>query len=320
MIIEHVIVRAPSPPTGIEPLVRTRPKAMLPVVGKPMIARVMDGFYQVGIRRFTVVVGEHEGTVVEWLNTRWHADAKINFALQGHRRGTASTLFATRHLIDGPFIITPCDTLVPEEHIANLCRYFETYKVDATVLSVYNDEQQRIEGVSVLLDPRGQVLYVTEKAAPGHQGNLTALPIYGFTPRVLEYLDRVPVEETGGRPLTTAIQMMIDDGQPVGTVETEWAAYIHTPDDLFEANMYFLSQLSKPSILSEIPASAMITPPVHVDPGVFVGERVKLGPNVYLENGTEVGQDAVLSNSVVLGRQIAGRKRVEGPVVSKDIL
>jgi mannose-1-phosphate guanylyltransferase len=319
MIIEHVIVMAASPGRDMESLTRTRPKAMLPIVGKPMIVRVMNSFYKAGIRRFTVVVGEREGSVAEWLSSKWHPDAQLAFAPQGHRRGTASTLFATRSLIDGPFIIASCDTLVPEEHVTRLCQYFEKYPVDATALSLYYAPEQVTGVVSVLLDPRGRVIYISEKKAGGHQAHMTALPIYGFTPKVLDYLDRVPVvEESGERPLTTAIQMMIDDRLPVGAIEAAWAFYLDTPDALMRASRHFLSQLKMPSLLSDVPTSVEITPPVHIDPGVIVGERARIGPNVYLETGSVIGYEAVLKDALVLGRQVGSKQKIEAEIVDKD--
>ena len=89
----------------MESLTRTRPKAMLPILGKPLIAWVMEGLYRADIRNFTLVVGEHEGVVIEWLTSKWHQDVHFTFAPQGHRRGTASTLIAARGFIDQPFII-----------------------------------------------------------------------------------------------------------------------------------------------------------------------------------------------------------------------
>ena len=58
-MIEHVLVMAAGRGQRMGNLTRTRPKALLPIMGRPMIVRVMDCFYEAGIRRFTVVVGEH---------------------------------------------------------------------------------------------------------------------------------------------------------------------------------------------------------------------------------------------------------------------
>lgn len=314
-----MIVMAATPARQIEALTRTRPRSMLPVVGKPTIARVLDSYYQVGIRRFTVVVGERDGDLAKWLSTRWQADVKLNLAPQGYRRGTASALYATREYIDAPFILTSCDTIVSVEHIARLYQYFETYRVDATVLSLLHGPTNPESPISVLRDPRGQVFYISEKPAPGHQANLFALPIYGFTPKVLDYLDRVPVdEESGERSLSAAIQLMIDDGLPVGAIEAEWALTIRTPADLMQANRHFLSRLSRPSLWSDLPRTAVIKPPVHIDPGVKVGAKARIGPNVYIETGSVIGQEAVLKNAVILGKQIGKGIVIDGEIISND--
>lgn len=318
-MIDHIIVMAASPSRGMESLTRTRPKAMLPILGKPMIAWVMDTFYRTDIRRFTVVVGEHEGSVVEWLSTKWRQDVQLRFAPQGHQRGTASTLFATRSLIDSPFIITSCDNLVPDEHIMRLAWYFESHPRDTAALSLLYDPQEAPETAGVLLDPRGNVIYISEKPIGAHQDFMTTLPVYGFTPDILKYLDRVPVmEEIGGRVLATAIQMMIDNGQIVGAVQADWSIQLETPEDLLAANMKFLRDMEASSVQSELPPSVQVTPPVYIDPEVVVSNGVHLGPNVYLESGSMIGANCEIKDSVVLGRQISRDQRIEREIVNTD--
>ncbi len=318
-MIDHVIVMAASPSRGMESLTRTRPKAMLPILGKPMIAWVMDGYYRTGIRRFTVVVGEQEGSVVEWLSSQWHQDVELRFAAQGHQRGTASTLFATRSLIDAPFVITSCDNLVPDDHIMRLAWYFESHPSDAAVLSLFYDPHEAPETAGVLLDPRGNVIFISEKPIGAHQDFMTTLPVYGFTSDILKYLDQVPVmEEIGGRVLATAIQMMIDDKKLVGAVQAASRIRLETPDDLLDANMKQLQELEAPCVLSELPLGVEVIAPVYIDPGVVVNNGARLGPNVYLESGTIIGANTVVKDAMVLGRQISRDQYIEREIVSTD--
>jgi NDP-sugar pyrophosphorylase family protein len=284
-----------------------------------MISRVMDGYYKAGIRRFTVVVGDQDGSVVEWLLSKWRSDVKVHFAPQGHQRGTASTLFATRSFIDGPFIISPCDTLASESHATKLSQYFDTHPSDVAVLSLRCAPDEAARSAGVLLDPRGHVMYISERPIGAHQDYMTALPIYGFTPRVLEYLDKVPVlEESGERALAVAIQMMIDDGNPVGAVEADWSMRIDTPQQLMDANFQLLEKSGTSHLLSELPDSVKVTPPVYVDSDVIVGNNVKLGPNVYLEPGSVVGPNAILRNVLVLGVRVGGGQEVTDKIISRE--
>nr|MBN1229631.1 NTP transferase domain-containing protein [Anaerolineae bacterium] len=320
-MIEHAIIMAASPSRQMKSLTRTRPAAMIPALGKPLVAHVMDGFYQAGIRRFSVVVGEREGGVAVWLSSNWHRDVELSFALQGHQRGTASALFAARKMITAPFVISGCDNLVPEDHVADLCQYFDNHPQDAAVLSLYYSPDEAGKSAGVLLDPRGYVMYTSEDPFAAHQDFRTALPVYGFTPQVLDYLDRLPVKEMSGeRALTTAIQMMIDDGAFVGAIETPTRIRLETERDLLSAATHLLARQAAPAILSDIPDDITINPPVHIDPGVVVNKNVTLGPNVYLETGSTIGRGAVIRDAVVLGRQVAAQKIIKDMVVYEDQL
>jgi len=318
-MIDHVIVMASSTGQGMEALTRTRPKAMLPLVGMPMIARVMDGYYKAGIRRFTVVVGEKEGAAAAWLSTQWHTDVRLQFAPQGHQRGTAATLFATRALIDAPVIVAPCDVLVPEEHVKKLALYFETHPSDVAVLSLFYAPDEIGQGASVFLDPRGNVMYISESPTGAHQDNMTALPVYGFTPHVLEFLDRVPVmEDSGERVMATAIQSMIDGGQVVGALETGWRTHINVPDDILTASILLMAGYEQSVLNSSIPDTVTIVPPVHIDSGVTITAGAVIGPNVYLETGTVIGANTQVSEAVILARRIGPGVIIQREVVNQD--
>jgi NDP-sugar pyrophosphorylase family protein len=317
-MVEHVVVMAAGEGRRMGDLTRTRPKAMLPILGKPMIARVMDGFYQVGVRRFTVVVGQHEGSVAGWLSRKWHPDAALHFVPQGYRRGTAAALLAARDTIDGCFILTSCDNLIPERHAARLVGHFEARPGDVAVLSLIYAPDQVATSAGVLLAPDGHVASIAEKPTDAHPNFLTSFSVYGFAPHILDYLDRVPMSASGERVLTDAIQAMIDDGLAVGHTEAEWRQHLTHPEDLLQVNMRYLSELNETSLLSELPPSVQVISPVRVDSGVTVGQGVRLGPNVYLEAGSVVGQAAELSYCVVLGCTVGARQRVTDQIVGQD--
>lgn len=318
-MIDHAIVMAASPGRKMEQLTRTRPKAMLPILGNPLIARVMEPLYQAGLRRFTIVMGEREGDIATWLHEHWHKDVSLGFALQGHQRGTASTLFATRHLIDGPVIITSCDVLLQPGHIAGLRSYFEVRSVDVAALSLFTAPDEAAEVAGVLLDPRGQVFFISEKPMGAHQDHRVALPIYAFTPRVLEYLDRVPLDKISGeRVLSAAIQLMIDDGGLVGALEAPWRLRLDAPDDLRAANVHFLSQSGQSVIESKLPDSVRIIDPVYIESAVSVGMNAVIGPNTYIESRSVIGAGTHIHGSVVLGQTVGANLHIEAELIDKE--
>jgi NDP-sugar pyrophosphorylase family protein len=299
-------------------LTRTRPKALLPVMGKPMIARVMDRFYEVGVRRFSVVVGEHEGGVAAWLSQKWHVDVSLNFVPQRFERGTAAALFAARKMIDGPFILTSTDNLISEDHATALLEHFDKHSGDIAGMSVIYSPKEVSESAAIILDPKGYVAYIAEKPGEGYQEALTAISVYAFAPRVMDYLEEVHLSKRGERELTSAVMAMVDDGQPVGHVMAKWRHHVSYPQDLLAVNLHYLQEERDTHILSDLSKRVDIIPPVRVDPSVSVGRGSVIGPNVYLESGTVVGQNVRLQNVIVLGQTISAGQTITDEVVNES--
>jgi UDP-3-O-[3-hydroxymyristoyl] glucosamine N-acyltransferase len=104
----------------------------------------------------------------------------------------------------------------------------------------------------------------------------------------------------------------------VGAVKVVGCVELDGPDDLLAANMRALAGLDQPVLLSDLPPSTTVVPPVRVDAGVAVGERVRLGPNVYVESGSRIGREVTLRDSLVLGVRVGSGQQIEGQIVSRD--
>lgn len=317
-MIEHVVVSATGGDQHMGSLTRTRPKAMLPIMGRPLIVRLMDRFYDAGIRRYTVVVGEQEGEVVSWLSSKWHVDVQVDFAPQGFELGTGAALLAASNTIDGPFILAASDNLISREHARDLAAYFERRANDIAGLSVIDAPQEIGLSAPVILDPMGYAMYIGEKPGEGYQADTAAISIYAFSAEAMNYLDRMPRSGAGEREVSTLMMAMIDDGQQVGHIKADVRHHISTPEDLLRANMHYLSEGRDAHILSDLSKDVFLIEPVRVDPRVTIGQGSIIGPNVYLESGTVVGQDVRIENAVILGRTISTGQTIFNEIVNEQ--
>ena len=75
-MVDRAIVLAVGSTSHQSQLIYDRPRAMLPVLGKPLVARTMERFYRAGIEKFTVIVGYDEGAVASYLNAHWFPKRK----------------------------------------------------------------------------------------------------------------------------------------------------------------------------------------------------------------------------------------------------
>jgi NDP-sugar pyrophosphorylase family protein len=318
-VIQQGVILAAGRGTRLGQLSKDRPKSMLPVLGKPIIVRVMDRLREAGIRRFVVVIGENEGAVAAYLSSSWYPDTEIKFALQAIPTGTVDALqLATLH-IDSPFLLTSVDNLTTTDHIQNLMARFAEPPGQIATLSLLPATPDQIRRSADVIIENDQVIAIEEKPAEP-RGAWAAIMVYAFSKKFLDYLPQVKVSPRGEREIVSAIQAGLADGGRVNFAITDSRLHLTREMDLLTINRSFLQEGRDTHILSEIPGSVTITPPVRIDPHVSVGQGARIGPNVYLESGTTVGQGAVIENSIVLeGGVVPAHEHCREQIIAHEV-
>jgi len=294
--IEQAVILAAGRGTRLGDLTRERPKSMLPVLGQPILARVMERLGAAGARRFVLVVGPRDEEAARSL----HVDGadEIVVAVQPSPTGTVDALLCAAPALDGAFLLSSVDNLTSPAHVRALAaRFTATAPVAALSLLPANPEQIRRSSGVVVGD--GRVLAIEEKPADP-QGRYAAIMLYAFAPDFLRYLPGAPVSPRGEREIASAIQASIAEGRAVTYAIAEERLHLTHELDLLAINRAYLRAGADAAILSDLPPSVTITPPVRIDPGVTVGAGARLGPCVYLEAGATVGAGASLEDCVVL--------------------
>jgi NDP-sugar pyrophosphorylase family protein len=314
--IRQAVIVAAGHGASLGPLTQDRPKAMLPVLGKPIIIRLMDRLREAGIGYFVVVVDEHEGGIASYLNSSWAPNVRVKIVIQPSPRGTADALRCAASAIYGPFLLATCDTLVPTEHIPALMRRFQEFDGDM-VLSVVPATSEQAADLPTILADGQRVTGISERKQRSRR-DLAALTVSACGKRILNYLDdpsRGP--QHNDQSMITAVRGLIAAGGKVSYLSAVWHMRLASELDLLAINKRFLREDRDTHILSELPGSVQVMPPVRIDPQVSVGQGAKIGPNVYLESGSYVGHDAVIWDSMVLrNAAVANGEVVHGQIVS----
>ena len=296
-MIEQAVILTIGRGMRLGSLTKDRSRAMLPVLGKPLVVRVMDRLREAGIKRFVVVVGEHEGGVVSYLNTSWVPDAKLSFVLQTEPRGMGHALSLAAPKLDSAFLLASIDHLTPMTQVQQLLKRFDDYHGDMVLSSISTLPDETPRG-AVLTTKGSQVTAIADRTIE-HREHI-AFMLYACGRRFLDYISpRTPITYADPE-LSAPIQALINDGGQVTFATSEWHLPLTDERDLLAINRRFLREGRDAHILSELPASVHITPPVRIDPKVNIGLNAKIGPNVYLESGASIGHDAVIWDSMVL--------------------
>ncbi|MCZ7544916.1 MAG: NDP-sugar synthase [Anaerolineae bacterium] len=220
--------------------------------------------------------------------------------------------------LDGPFLFTACDNIVPPNHVPALIKRFDAFKGDIVLSLIEATPEEISRSANVEVEGDRVVRHVEKPPVEAVTSNLLSIMIYACSPAVLEGLDRVPVSARGEKEFAHVIARFINGGGRVSFVRTAWRLHLTQDQDLLWINRCLLDEGRDAHILSELPGSVTIRPPVRVDPRVSVGQEAHIGPNTYLEAGCTVGQGAHVSNSVVLaGGVVPAGAVVNGQIVAR---
>jgi len=115
------IILAAGVARRLAPLTDHTQKSLLPVGGRPILARMLEALHAVGVRRAVIIVG-HCADQVRALATRAPADLAVEcLDNPAYQQGSVLSLLTARNLIrGGPTLIMDADVVFPREFLRRL--------------------------------------------------------------------------------------------------------------------------------------------------------------------------------------------------------
>lgn len=226
----RAIVLAAGRGRRLEPVTLTRPKPLLHVAGRPILAHVLDRLARIGIDDVVVVVGHLGEQVAAYLDTRPGPKPKV--VVQSPLRGNGDAVRAARDYLEGPLLVAFGDTIVRGD-LTPACRG------GVAAIAVARVEDARSYGV-VEVDRDGWVRRLWEKPAvpPSHDA-VAGTFVFPEGRRLRDALDEMADRGLAGRDgevwLTDVVQHMIDRGERMRTFRVEAFYDCGTPERLAEA-------------------------------------------------------------------------------------
>lgn len=299
----QAVILAAGKGTRLHPVTATRSKAMAPVAGKPIVHRVMETLMAHGISSFILVVSPEDEEIRAYFAEQGPPAVDVSFVDQTERLGMAHALGLAAPAINGPFILSACDNLVPESFIGSLLSQFENAACNA-VLSLKPVAEERIPSVGIVdIEDDGLVRRIVEKPSIEEApSNIGSMPLYLFSQKLLDYLPRVQPSPRGEYELQDAIQMLIEEAGRVYGVFTETRLQLTNTADLLNLNRHYLTVDAASQIqqASKMGAKTVLNAPLRIEAQVTIGNGCSIGPNVVLEKGCVIGEGVSISDAMVL--------------------
>lgn len=321
-LIDSAVILAISSPTTDSKLREQRPRAMLPALGKPMVVRVMDRLYRAGIRRYQVIVGINEGPIASYINKKWMPDATVEFILKSNQSlGLLISQIARK--ADNPFLLVGYNSFTFERFIKTLYRQHDETPdhliVAGARLSLSPDAPSNRYGRV----ENGLIKDIGSQKVEDNDYFLTEHAICGT--HFIEHMKNLDDRQAtayGVSWFDIIKNYILSKQSKISLAETSWILRVESDRDLLTLNKRLLDDSHDGHVLSELPYSAKIIPPVRIDPQVSVGQSVIIGPHVYVERGSSIGYGAKIKNTVVLERgNVPADSDIDGTIVtSKGVI
>jgi len=300
------LVLAAGEGSRLRPFTFSRPKHLIPLLGKPMIQYAIDDLVNSGVSDIGIIVGYFGDLIRDVLGDGSKFRAKLTYIIQEKRLGIAHAIhLAIDHgFVNKPFIVYLGDNILSSGVGRHLEKFRERGSEVYILLSRVKDPSKF--GVAVLKN--GRIERLVEKPKE-YVSDLAVVGVYFFRdPDLVEKAFRTLKPSWRGEyEITELIQWFIDnDYQVEYDVITGWWKDVGTYDGLLEALYLLLDNVNERlegDIRGEVIGRAIVEKGAVVEGRVYgpayIGKNVNVGRNATIEHFVSVEQGAkVLSGSI----------------------
>jgi len=288
------------------PHTRRRPKPLIYVAGRPILAHLLDPLPAVGITDVVVVVGYLRDQIEAYLGARPGPPAWV--VAQERALGNGHAVYVARDWLRGAVLIQFGDT-IPEVDLRGL--------VAQRTASI---------GVTEVHDPRGYGIVETDGGGrarrlwekPAHPPSNRAVAGTFYFPdaaplgEALDAMIAAGASRDGEFWLTDAVQWMIEQGNEVRTFPVDRFYDCGTVERVLIANRELLGA-GHP--VPSFPGTAIV-PPCAIDPDAAVRDA-RIGPYVTVAPGARIARarvrDAIVHPGAVLEDADVAHAIIDGP-------
>jgi mannose-1-phosphate guanylyltransferase len=312
--------------TRLRPLTEKRPKPVLPLVGKPFIAYMLDWLREHGVDDVVMACGFEPEALRETIGSG-DAQQRVRYLVEPDPRGTAGAIrFAEEELAEQFFVLNGdvlCDldlTALMNEHTENQA---------LATIGLFPVSDATGYGL-VRRDDEGWVTEFAEKPDPATAaagGNINA-GAYVLEHAVVEQIppDRdVSIERD-------VFPTLIGRGLRGVPLDGYWLD-IGTPDRFLQASWDILERRVETEVgkraapdgllisdSAEVAPEATVRSPAFIGDGVVVEAGAEVGPRAVIDQGARISADAVIERSLIgEGCSVGAAATIRGAILAPRV-
>ncbi len=283
------------------------PKPMMPVGNKPLLVHQIELLRDLGVTDIVILIGHKGFEIARALGDGSSLGVHLRYAEQTEMLGIAHAVGQLESTVSKPFMLFLGDIFFIAKDLEGMFDQFEQQGGGAVLATkIENDPLAIRRNYSVQTDDTGRVVRVVEK--PRHVSNkLKGVGLYLFDLAVFDAIRRTPRTAMRNEyEITEAIQVMINDGEYVSTVNAVHDDINVTfPSDVLSVNLDYARSEPNGNIISE---DADVHPEARLE-NTIVGAGARITGPTFMRNcvvveRSEVPERESYENVIVVGGKV----------------
>jgi NDP-sugar pyrophosphorylase family protein len=297
------IIPAAKKKDSLFPFSETKPTALMPVAGKPVVKHNIEALRENGVDEIYIVTNYREEMFEEEFGER----TDVNLVHQDELDGTASAVEECS-FIEDDFIVVNGDVIVSEN---DLSRLIEKFKSGSTsILATYENRPEKFGVLSIENDHVSSI----EEKPDDPENALINTGIYAFSPKIFRRIDSLNQEDTS---LTDAVQRTVEEEEAYFVIAEDYWVDIGSGEKLWEADRVKRENIQETSIHED----AEVSEDAVLDGDVVVGEGAEIESGVTVKGKTYIGENCVIqSQTVIKNSTVMEETQLEQCSIEKSLI
>jgi UDP-N-acetylglucosamine diphosphorylase/glucosamine-1-phosphate N-acetyltransferase len=296
----EAVILAAGEGQRMRPLTATRPKVMLPIVGKPILEHLLIEAKAAGVLQFIFVVGYCDKQVRSYFGDGKKWGVKIDYSEQRKQVGTADAIRMVATVVKSNFLVINGDVIINRADIKRLMKSIHN------TIGVFEVKDPAGLGIVELSGVKVVGIYEKSHRPPSHMANAG---LYLFTPEIFKAIDKTEKSPRGEYEITDSLKILMSGKSGLHHIQLKsWQDFSY-PWDLLRANETMMTAL-KSKNLGEVEDNVVLKGAVvigkntivksgaYIEGPVIIGEDCRIGPNCYIRPSTTIGNDCHIGAGV----------------------
>ena len=289
----------------LQPLTRTLPKPMFPVLGRPLLSHTFDLLQSAGIDDIAVNIHHLPNSIINYFEKENPPPFNLHFSTEEHILGTAGGIKKMQGFLeDGPFITINSD-IITDIDLNKVINFHKNNNSKLTLVVRQDISPEQYDSIEIC--ENGRIVHFIGASSMNIPENTTRVMFTGIQIMEPDIFARIPEGQFCGTTEDIFPQMIQDDVPIYGYLhEGYWndmgnrESYLQVNTDALNKKVTLKKASAYQSNSPFVISPALVGPNCRISKDSKIGSHSVIGPNCIIESGT------VIENSILWGGVTVG--------------